>query len=140
MGTAADLPLWAAFVAALAPAGALLVASIAAAIAWRSHVRQKRADRHQELWMSLTWALDQLQDPKDSYRVQLGMTVLTSLGADPLINKTDNKLLDKVNKIVAARSAPEDTPASSDKDIVVMGWKDLPPRASPGIEDLGSPL
>ena len=54
---------------------------------------------------SIGWALDQLEDPKDSYRVQLGMTVLTSLGADPLINKTDNKLLDKVNKIVAARSA-----------------------------------
>lgn len=105
MGSAADLPLWAAFVAALAPAGALLVASIAALIAWRSHARQKRADRHQNLWTSLTWALDQLADPQDEYKVKLGMSVLTSLGRDPLIDKTDNRLLGEVNAIVAERSS-----------------------------------
>lgn len=103
MNGAVDLPLWTEYVAALTPAGAFVAALLAVVVAWRAHVLQKRAERHQDLWESLTWAVEQLTDPEDDYRTQLGLSVLARLGEDPQINGADNRLLQRVNLIVAAR-------------------------------------
>lgn len=99
----AEVPSWIGYVTALAPAGAFVVALLAVVVAWRAHVLQKRAQRHQNLWESLTWAVGQLTDSQDDYRTQLGLSVLATLGEDPLINTTDNRLLRRVNLIVATR-------------------------------------
>lgn len=139
MDGAADLPLWTDYVAALTPAGAFVAALLAVVVAWRAHVLQKRAERHQDLWESLTWAVEQLTDPDDDFRTQLGLSVLARLGEDPLINSADNRLLQRVNVIVAARRMQRggDRKAAEKGD---MGIQEQPSSAGPwSAENTGSP-
>ena len=103
MDAAVELPRWVEYVAALTPAGAFVAALLTVVVAWRDHVLQKRAERHRDLWESLTWAVGELTDPEDAFRTQLGLSVLARLGEDPLIDSADNRLLRRVNQIVAAR-------------------------------------
>lgn len=104
MGSVSDLPAGVAYVSALAPAGVAIVASIAAIIAWRSHVRQKRTDQRNVFWDRLVWALDQCSDQDaDIYSVNMGMVVLTSLAKDSLMTAEDIEMIEQVNDIVVDR-------------------------------------
>lgn len=102
--TATTLPLWAEYVRALGPAAAIAVGAIAALIAWRSHVRQKRADRHAVVWESLVWAVEQTSETDDIYKARMGTAVLTALAQNPHINPLDLALLEEINDIIDERS------------------------------------
>ena len=121
MGGTADLPLWVEYVRALAPAGAFVVASVAALIAWRSHVRQKRTDRHAALWTSMVWAVDQVTEAQDIYQLRMGMSVLTHLADDPLTDARDDKLLSEVNQIVGQRILARDFDEAGDEEVRAAG-------------------
>lgn len=108
MDPAVALPLWAEYVRALAPAGTLLVGVPVALIAWRSHVRQKRADRHAALWESMIWAVAQISESDDIYRARMGMSVLTALADDALITPRDFRMLSEINQIVVERVIAHD--------------------------------
>jgi hypothetical protein len=108
LGPAVELPLWVEYVRALAPAGAFVVALVGALTAWRSHVRQKLADRHEALWTSMVWAVAQVAETDDVYQARMGMSVLTHLAEDPLVNPGDNDLLAEINAIVAERIVARD--------------------------------
>ena len=125
MGSISELPAWVEYVSALAPAGVAIIASVAAMIAWRSHVRQQRTDQRNVFWDRLVWALDQCSDrDADIYSVNMGMVVLTSLARDSLMTPEDIDMIEQVNEIVVDRfsgplleedeesSKPETTPAS----------------------------
>lgn len=120
MGSVSDLPAWVAYVSALAPAGVAIVASIAAIIAWRSHVRQKRTDQRNVFWDRLVWALDQCSDQDaDIYSVNMGMVVLTSLAKDSLMTAEDIEMIEQVNDIVVDRFSgipPEEDEESTDPE------------------------
>lgn len=104
MGTISELPAWVEYVSALAPAGVAIVAFVAATIAWRSHVRQKRTDQRNVFWDRLVWALDQCSDQDaDIYSVNMGMVVLTSLAKDSLMTPEDIEMIEQVNEIVVDR-------------------------------------
>ena len=120
MGSVSDLPAGVAYVSALAPAGVAIVASIAAIIAWRSHVRQKRTDQRNVFWDRLVWALDQCSDQDaDIYSVNMGMVVLTSLAKDSLMTAEDIEMIEQVNDIVVERFSgipPEEDEESTDPE------------------------
>ncbi|GAA4696450.1 hypothetical protein GCM10025781_12860 [Kocuria gwangalliensis] len=120
MGSVSDLPAGVAYVSALAPAGVAIVASIAAIIAWRSHVRQKRTDQRNVFWDRLVWALDQCSDQDaDIYSVNMGMVVLTSLAKDSLMTAEDIEMIEQVNDIVVDRFSgipPEEDEESTDPE------------------------
>ena len=144
MNGAVGLPLWTEYVAALTPAGAFIAALLTVVVAWRSHVLQKRAERHQDLWESLTWAVEELADPEDDFRTQLGLSVLARLGEDPLINGADNRLLQRVNLIVAARRMWDGGSRKVAEEKGDMRIKDQPSSAEPkspeSPEDLGGTM
>lgn len=140
MNGAVDLPVWTEYVAALTPAGAFVAALLTVVVAWRAHVLQKRAERHQDLWESLTWAVEQLTDPGDDYRTQLGLSVLARLGEDPLINSADNRLLQRVNLIVAARQMRAGGSRAVAAEKEGMRLKEQPSSAEPESPgNFGSP-
>lgn len=120
MGSVSDLPAWVAYVSALAPAGVAIVASIAAIIAWRSRVRQKRTDQRNVFWDRLVWARDQCSDQDaDIYSVNMGMVVLTSLAKDSLMTAEDIEMIEQVNDIVVDRFSgipPEEDEESTDPE------------------------
>lgn len=114
MVEASALPLWAEMVRALTPAGAFIVASAAAFIAWRSHVRQKEADERQKLadrraefWRRMVWAIEQVAD-RNIFTANMGMTVLTSLAESDLARDEDMELLLGISELAIERVTQQD--------------------------------
>ena len=111
---ASELPYWVELIRALAPGGALLVASVAALIAWRSHVRQKEAnarqrlaDRRAEFWRRMVWAIEQVAD-RNIFTANMGMATLTFLAKSDLARDEDLELLRVISELAIERVTQQD--------------------------------
>lgn len=97
-----SLPLWVSYISALAPAGAVIAATVAAFFAWRGHRRQTLADQDERFWRRLTWAMQQVGsgNVRDT---RMGVTVLTELQHDERVEARELAMLAKLSEQVLER-------------------------------------
>ncbi|WP_434617608.1 hypothetical protein [Arthrobacter sp. A5] len=119
MRTATEIPGWLQYISAAAPLAILVGAFIAGTIGLVTLVERTRADRRDQFWQRLQWAIDAAICTDDRVRQRTGLIVLARLGISDLCRDEDADLLrDIADGVTAALlAAPVDgTAATGDNE------------------------
>ncbi|MDJ0354533.1 hypothetical protein [Paenarthrobacter sp. PH39-S1] len=116
MRTATEIPGWLQYISAAAPLAILVGAVIAGAIGLVTLVERTRADRRDQFWQRLQWAIDAAICTNDRIRQRTGLIVLARLGVSDLCRDEDADLLRDIADGVTAEllAAPVDGTAAPD--------------------------
>ncbi len=119
MATATEIPGWLQYVSAAAPLAILVGAVIAGTIGLVTLIERTRADRRDQFWQRLQWAIDAAICTSDRIRQRTGLIVLARLGVSDLCRDEDADLLRDIADGVTAEllAAPVDgTQATDDNE------------------------
>lgn len=101
-GESAQLPILVEYVSALAPALAVIAATVAAAIAYVNYLRQQKTDTEEKFWRRLEWAIE-MSSSGELSDANMGLSVLTAMVTDKSLDADDDQLLGKLIEEVVSK-------------------------------------